>query len=289
MAPRSPRRGVRDARGLKTRLGPCQALASSTTAPRRRGEIAGPVSLLVSTSDTLQAMTTKRPSGPPPESQRKSETTPPGRTSDLDLVRQTWPAIAPALSQRPGTMRLGSGRSVSVVEVAGEERVEIRAASGEMLVCVRLTEQGPVFSITGASLEVTAAKSLSLAAETVRVSAGKHLSLEAGEMSRMKARDVEIEAAPGAVSVRANDDVDIVGERVRLNSEDPPMPHSWEEFRARRATQGHPFSDDMPLSPVRPARSVPFEASDSAPAISLSVVEPGDGGADSPRGMGGMD
>lgn len=238
-------------------------------------------------------MTTKRPSRPPTETPPRSETSPPGRTSDLDLVRQTWPAIAPALSQRPGTMRLGSGRSVSVVEVAGEERVEIRAATGEMLVCVRLTEQGPVFSLSGASLEVTAAKSLSLSAETVRVSAGKHLSLEAGELARTKARDVEIEAAPGAVSIHANDDVDIVGERVRLNSEDPPMPQSWDEFRARRASQGHPFSNDMPLSPPRAAASVPFEPTDSAPAISLPVVESGESpsgsGSNGPHGLGGMD
>ncbi len=232
-------------------------------------------------------MTTKRPSGPP-ESQPKSETSPPGRgeggrTSDLDLVRQTWPAIAPALPQRPGTLRLGSGRSVAVVEVSGEERVEIRAATGEMLVCVRLTEQGAVFSVSGASLEVTAAKSLSLSAENVRVTAGRQLSLEAGEIQRLTARDVEIEAKPGAVSIRANDDVDIVGERVRLNS--------WEEFRARRAPQGHPFSDDMPLSPLRPVASVPFQAADSAAAISLPVVESASDtpGADSADGLGGMD
>ena len=242
-------------------------------------------------------MSTERPSGPPPESQPKSETSPPGRTSDFDLVRQTWPAvaptIAPALAQRPGTVRLSSGRSVSVVEVLGEDRVDIRAASGEMLVSVRLTDQGAVFSVSGASLDVTAARSLSLSAETVQISAGKHLSMEAGELARVKARDVELEAAPGAVSIRANDDVDIVGERVRLNSEDPPMPHSWDEFRARRAEQGHPFSQDMPLSPPRPVASVPFEPADSPEAISLPVIESvseGRGGTDSGPGGGlGMD
>ena len=35
--------------------------------------------------------------------------------------------------------------------------------------------------------------------------------------------------------LRANDDVAINGERVRLNSDDPPMPLTWEEFRARQA------------------------------------------------------
>lgn len=229
-------------------------------------------------------MTTERPSGEPPASEpepeasagRTSDTGRPadtGRSSDLDLVRQTLPAMAPARSQRPGTMRLASGRSVAVVEVGGEERVEIRAATGEMLVAVRLTDQGPVFSLSGASLEVTAAKSLSLAAESIKIAATKHLSLEAGELHRVKARDIEIEAAPGAVSIRANDDVDIVGERVRLNSDDPPMPQSWDEFRARRAPEGHPFSEDMPLSPPRRRSSVALEPSPSPATTERSGTE----------------
>lgn len=244
-------------------------------------------------------MTTERPSGKPPASEpipettsgRASETGRPsdtGRSSDLDLVRQTLPAIAPARLQRPGVMKLGSGRSVAVVEVSGEEHVEIRAASGEMLVSVRLTDQGPVFSLAGASLEVTAARSLSLAAENIKIAASKHLSLEAGELHRVKARDIEVEANPGAVSIRANDDVDIVGERVRLNSDDPPMPQSWDEFRARRASPGHPFSEDMPLSPLRAGTSIPFEPSPAATSGEGSGTERDPPGLiDSTSGLGG--
>lgn len=204
-------------------------------------------------------MKTDRPSGTPPSTQVKSapptelktDTAPPGRSSDLDLVRQTLPAMAPAISQRPGHLRLASGRSITVVELGGgDERVDVRSPGGEVLVSVRLTDDGPVFAVSGISLEVTAAKSLTLSAESVRVAASKHLALEAGEVHRVRAQDVEIEATPGAVSIRAEDDVDIAGAQVRLSPE--VEPDTSGEFRARGA-HGHPFSNDMPLSPLRPA------------------------------------
>ncbi len=226
-------------------------------------------------SDNIRrTMTTERPSAGPPESDRRSDV-PSGRASDLNLVRQTLPAMAPALLRAESVLGLSSGRSVAVVEGDGEDRIDIRGVGGELLLRVRMTPEGPVLSISGVSLEIGATKDLSLRAETVSVRASKDLSLEAGEHHRVKARDVDIQANPGAVNIKANDDVDIVGERVRLNSEDPPMPNSWEEYRARRAEQGHPFSDDMALSPLRPA---PLENAEGSK--SLGDFDPGSGGGD---------
>jgi hypothetical protein len=119
------------------------------------------------------------------------------------------------------------------------------------VVSVRLTDQGPVLSLAGASLEIAATKTLSLSCDTLRIQAAHDAAVEvggslhervrgsvvreAGKSARTTACEVTLEASPGGVAIRANDDVDIVGERVRLNSEDPPMPLSWEEFRARQA------------------------------------------------------
>lgn len=165
----------------------------------------------------------------------------------------TLPAITPdsALPSRPSVVRLGSGRSVVVTEGGGEERLEVRAATGEIVIAVRLTDEGPVFTMSGASIEIAAAKQLSLRAESVRVQAKADVSIEAGGdlhervlgaavreiggLDRTKAAEMEVEVHPGGISLRANDDVDIVGERVRLNSDDPPMPESWEAHRARHA------------------------------------------------------
>jgi len=191
-----------------------------------------------------------------------------------DPQRATMPAMEPsyaALLPRPGNVAVvapgptvvsfGSGRSLAVTEQGGEERVEIRAAGGALLLSVRLTDEGPVFSLSGASFEIAAAKTLSLSAETLRVSALKDITIEAGGglteriagdstrevggRDRVSARDVEVAAHPGGISLRANDDVDVVGERVRLNSDDPPMPVSWEEHRARHALPAKPASEEQ--------------------------------------------
>lgn len=178
---------------------------------------------------------------------------PDSRSSDPGPVRETLPAVAPdvVLSQHPVHMRLRSGRSITVAEIGGDEQLEVRAASGTVLLTMRLTEAGPVLSLTGVSLEIAATKTLSLRAETLQLTATGDLTMESGGaliqrsagpalreiggLDRTTAAEMEVEVHPGGISLRANDDVDVIGERVRLNSEDPPMPQSWEEHRSRHA------------------------------------------------------
>ncbi|WP_437678423.1 hypothetical protein [Sorangium sp. So ce131] len=172
------------------------------------------------------------------------------------------PADAEALAPLPGAslaapprvVPLASGRSLEIAEDGAEERIQIRAAAGQLLVSLRLTDEGPVLSLAGVSLEIAAAKTLALSCDTLRIQAAQDAEVEvggslhervrgsvvreAGRSARTTAREVKVEASPGGVQIRANDDVDIVGERVRLNSEDPPMPLTWEEFRARQALSG---------------------------------------------------
>ncbi|WP_437318621.1 hypothetical protein [Sorangium sp. So ce385] len=177
---------------------------------------------------------------------------------------QDPPQEAGALAPAPGAelapparvVPLASGRSLEIAEEGAGERIQIRAAAGQILVSIRMTDDGPVLSLAGASLEIAAAKTLSLSCDTLQIQAAQDAAIEvggslhervrgsavreAGRSARTTAREVKVEASPGGVEIRANDDVDIVGERVRLNSEDPPMPLSWEEFRARQALAGGP-------------------------------------------------
>ncbi|WP_437939396.1 hypothetical protein [Sorangium sp. So ce341] len=177
---------------------------------------------------------------------------------------QDPPPEAGALAPAPGAelapparvVPLASGRSIEIAEEGAGERIQIRAAAGQILVSIRMTDDGPVLSLAGASLEIAAARTLSLSCDTLQIQAAQDAAIEvggslhervrgsavreAGRSARTTAREVKVEASPGGVEIRANDDVDIVGERVRLNSEDPPMPLSWEEFRARQALAGGP-------------------------------------------------
>jgi hypothetical protein len=184
----------------------------------------------------------------------------------------------PAFSSRPGFLRFASGRTMNVVDAGGEERIEVRAAGGALVIAVRLTDAGPVFTMSGATLEIDAAKKLSLRGESVHVSAKGDLTIEAGGtlyqraggssvreiagLDRASAGEMEIEVHPGGISLRANDDVDIVGERVRLNSDDPPMPRTWEEHRARHALPVDPVAG-LSLEGVAPLEAPPVESAAS--------------------------
>ncbi|MFO0587848.1 MAG: hypothetical protein U0441_09930 [Polyangiaceae bacterium] len=192
----------------------------------------------------------------PPSSSEPGEAIPSSSSDgsfDASLQRVTLPAAVPeaAPPARPSAIQFASGRSITAIEADGEERIEVRGADGAIVIALRLGADGPVLSVAGASLEIAAAKRLSLRAEAVHLASAGDLTIEAGGslfqrargssvreiagLDRATAGEIEIEVNPGGISMRANDDVDIVGERVRLNSDDPPMPRTWEEHRARHA------------------------------------------------------
>ncbi len=161
------------------------------------------------------------------------------------------PAPTAALAAPARTITLASGRSLQIAEQGREEHIHVRAPDGQIVLSLRLTEEGPVLSIAAVSLEIAAQKHLTLKSETLAIQTSGDATLDVGgslhertrghairdvgKASIERAREVSIEAAPGGVVVKANDDVSITGERVRLNSDDPPMPLTWEEHHARQA------------------------------------------------------
>ena len=149
----------------------------------------------------------------------------------------------------PRVITLTSGHRVEIDEQRAGETLTIRSSGGQTMLSVHLTDAGPVVTLSGATLEIVAAGSLALRCDHFDLKAGSASINVAGDLmervggnadrqaagtSTLAARAIGIEAAPGGVSITANDDVDVKGERVRLNSEDPPMPLSWDEYQARQ-------------------------------------------------------
>lgn len=150
----------------------------------------------------------------------------------------------------PGRFALASGR---VVEASpgpeGADVLRVLARDGACVLTIEVTDAGPVLRFSAASLAIASTGSIDLACRDLHVRVGGDASIavagslhervagdvarEAGGASSLRARDVAVTAEPGAVVVRANDDVDLAGECVLLNSEDPPMPVTLEEYRAR--------------------------------------------------------
>lgn len=125
------------------------------------------------------------------------------------------------------TIVLPSGRALDVASSGDEDVVRIRSKAGACVLTIHLTDEGPVVRVEGASLEVAAAKKLSLACEDFSLRATKGATIEVGG---------KLDARAGAIDLSANDDVSLHGERVLLNSDDPPMPLTWEEYEARHGT-----------------------------------------------------
>ncbi|AUX42807.1 uncharacterized protein SOCE26_042410 [Sorangium cellulosum] len=131
-------------------------------------------------------------------------------------------------------VELPSGRVVEVRSGAGEEeRVTIRSASGEIELDVRLTARGPVLRIRAAELELASPGAVRVDCDRFHVRAehgivhetgGDLAQTVAGDATtqvrgalRAEARQVNIEATRGDVQIAANDDVQLLGERIKLN------------------------------------------------------------------------
>lgn len=104
---------------------------------------------------------------------------------------------------------LDSGRRVSIRSGEGEDVLEVEEGSGEVVVKVRLTDSGPVISLEGARLELTALDTISLKAKRVEVSAEEEAAIKSeGTLDIGSKEDTDIHAE-GEVRVK--------GELIRLN------------------------------------------------------------------------
>ncbi len=125
------------------------------------------------------------------------------------------------------TLVLASGRVLETANRGDADVLRVRSKAGALVLTIHLTDEGPVVRVEGGALEISSANKLSLDCEELHVRASRGATLEVGG---------RLEARAGAIDLRANDDVSLHGERVMLNSDDPPMPLSWEEYEARHGT-----------------------------------------------------
>jgi hypothetical protein len=117
-------------------------------------------------------------------------------------------------------------RRLMIVSRSAEgDLVQFLSPSGAVTLSVLLTEAGPVLRFEGASLILQAAGTLSIEAEQLHlrgksglvVETGGDLELRAAGTSNSEAAIQNVTATRGDVNVNANDDVKLVGERVRVN------------------------------------------------------------------------
>jgi uncharacterized protein (DUF2345 family) len=112
------------------------------------------------------------------------------------------------------------------IEPQGEDTLlRLSGADGVVTVSIAVTARGPVISIEGADLVVQAKGVLALGAEDISIRARRSLALSSEQDLVVSARQdlittgavQTIRATVGDVQVKANDDVRLDGERVRVN------------------------------------------------------------------------
>lgn len=141
---------------------------------------------------------------------------------------------APRAESTTQRMELSSGRVVEAdVEGPGRDRFTIRSATGEVELQICMTEKGPLLRFRAADVELDATRDVKVHCEEFHVKAAKHIVQEAGGDLRQRiggqadvkvrgrltlaAREARLQAKRGNVQIEANDDVEVLGERIKLN------------------------------------------------------------------------
>lgn len=118
----------------------------------------------------------------------------------------------------------------SVAVSRGEGRALVRVTAGDQRALefeIVFTPDGPVVRARAAALELDAAGPLTARCEDFRVEARGDLSLSAGGRVRVEGRAVDVVAQRGNVTLKANDDVQCLGEQVLLNCDRTPPVPAW--------------------------------------------------------------
>ncbi|HXJ18759.1 MAG TPA: hypothetical protein VMT03_00895 [Polyangia bacterium] len=172
-----------------------------------------------------------------------------------EAIEETVPQPDP-----PVVIPLGGGRSLEVRPERDAATLRIRAEGDRQLqIEVRFEASGPVLRVEAPQLQVETPRAVSFACETFNVEASRGIDLRSGGditqtaagNARVDAQRVDVEASPGAIRLKANDEVQLLGEMILLNSDDPrlaaPMPEWASGPRVAPEVAAAPTSGDPDL------------------------------------------
>jgi uncharacterized protein (DUF2345 family) len=104
---------------------------------------------------------------------------------------------------------LESGRRVAVSSCGDDEVLEITSASGEVELKVTLGPGGPVISLVGARLDISAREEINISSKRVNVRAEERVEVKSGGPLDIDARD--------EMKINSEKDVRVKGEIIHLN------------------------------------------------------------------------
>jgi len=106
-------------------------------------------------------------------------------------------------------MQLESGRQVMVHSSEKDELIEIAESDGEIIMKVRMTDDGPVISVSGAHLELKSTDTIALEAKKIKIKAKDKVVVESKG-------GLEIDSSK-KISIKSGDDIRVAGKMIYLN------------------------------------------------------------------------
>jgi len=110
----------------------------------------------------------------------------------------------------------------------GQELIQVSNNTGEITITIEVTEKGPVLRLKGGVINIQATEKFTVESPVIELKAEQELRLSSeGDLHQQVKRDSfnmariqHITADLGNVNIKANDDVRLDGERVKLNCTD---------------------------------------------------------------------
>lgn len=144
----------------------------------------------------------------------------PGNRLDL-IINKTESAESP----ESRSMKLSSGRKLVVEQKENGDRITLQTAGDCIELEIMITEKGPVLRFQSADLLFSSSGKVAVECEDFHVRARRSLVCESEGDLKQTAKSsfsavgeaCSVRASRGDVEIKANDDVRVKGERIRLN------------------------------------------------------------------------
>jgi hypothetical protein len=146
--------------------------------------------------------------------------------------------VGDAATRREERLPLRWGKLLQVTSEDDHEHVVLLGKTGRVELTLEITESGAKVVVDAEDLALRAKRKLSVTCDTFEVDA-RRFDVRATESAGIEAPDASVHATEGDLSLRANDDVKVNGERVLLNSDGDVSVPDWmqKELGAKRAVE----------------------------------------------------